>query len=72
MITKDLLEKFLKENVNSDYTEVELHYGYTLNGSIIKMEFSYNPNHSWSPNYIRTETIEFELLDYITWIYNQK
>ena len=45
---------------------------YSINDSIINMEYSYNPNYEWDKNYISYDNkIEIELLDYMTWIYNQ-
>ena len=70
METYKLLEKYLKENVS--YIDIRLD-DYEINGSLIKLKYSYNPNYDWDKDYISYENLlEIELLDYITWIYNIK
>lgn len=69
METFQLLEKYLKEQRES-YKDVQLS-DYSINGSIIKLRYSYNPDYdviytSYN-NYL-----EVDILDYMTWIYNSK
>ena len=68
METFGLLEKYL-----SDYTshkDVTLNE-FEINGSIIKLRYSYNPEYDWDKEYISYDNkIEIDLLDYITYVYN--
>ena len=68
METFNLLEKYLKENVSR--TDIEL-IDYLINGSIIKLKYSYLFIHSTDNSYTMHDVTEVELLDYITFIYNQ-
>ena len=69
METFNLLEKYLNENVS--YEDATLN-DFEINGSIIKLRYSYNPNYDWDKDYISYDNIiELQLLDYLTWIYNQ-
>lgn len=68
MDTFELLQAYLKSNVC--LTDVTL-YDHTINGSIIKLSYSYRPNYEWDKDYISFDnTLEVGLLDYITWVYN--
>jgi len=68
MDTFNLLEKYLEELTSH---KVDL-LNYNINGSIIKMLYSYNPNYEWDVKFIIYDNdIEVQLLDYLTWIYNQ-
>ena len=65
----NLLEKYLKENVSYEYTTLN---DFEINGSIIKLRYSYNPNYDWQKDYVSYDNVmEVQLLDYMTWIYNQ-
>ena len=69
METFNLLEKYLKENVSYEDTTLN---DFETNGSIIKLRYSYNPNYDWQKDYVSYDNImEVQLLDYMTWIYNQ-
>lgn len=68
METFGLLEKYLQENTS--YIDVTLN-DYELNGSVIKLRYSYNPNYDWDKDYVSYDNkMEIEMLDYITWVYN--
>lgn len=68
METFSLLEKYLKEH--TAYELVHLN-DYTINGSIIKLTYYYNPAYEWDKDYWKYDNImEIEILDYITWVYN--
>ena len=72
METGDLLQKYLEEILSNQNLKDIFLYMYSINDSIINMEYSYNPNYEWDKNYISYDNkIEIELLDYMTWIYNQ-
>lgn len=61
METYNLLEKYLLENVY--YPQDTTLNSYDINGSIIKLKYySYTNGEG---------TMEVELLDYITWVYNK-
>ena len=65
--TFELIEQYLLSTV--DLTKVEL-VDYFVNGSIIKIQYSYESlwiNERFYDNYI-----EVELLDYITFLFNLK
>ena len=65
--TFELIEQYLLSTV--DLTKVEL-INYFVNGSIIKIQYSYESlwiNERFYDNYI-----EVELLDYITFLFNLK
>ena len=49
MDTFRLLEKYLRENTT--YFNVTLN-DYELNGSVIKLRYSYHPNYDWDKDYI--------------------
>jgi hypothetical protein len=69
METFNLLEKYLKENVSYEDTILN---DFEINGSIIKLRYSYNPNYDWHKDFVSYDNImEVQLLDYMTWIYNQ-
>ncbi len=69
METFNLLEKYLKENVSYEDTTLN---DFEINGSIIKLRYSYNPNYDWQKDYVSYDNVmEVQLLDYMTWIYNQ-
>ena len=67
METFDLLQKYLRENTS--YLDVTL-TDYEMNGSVIKLKYCYNPNYDWDKEYISSDNMEVEVLDYITWVYN--
>lgn len=68
METFGLLEKYLQENTS--YTDVTLN-DYELNGSVIKLRYSYKPNYDWNKDYVSYDNkMEIEMLNYITWVYN--
>ena len=69
METFELLQKYLKEKLN--YKDIQLN-DFIINGSIIKLTYSYNPDFDWKKDYISYDNIiDIDLLDYITWIYNK-
>lgn len=74
METRDLLEKFLREKIlkeETSYTDIVLD-DYEINGSVIKLTYSYKPNYDWNKDYISYDnTLEVYLLDYITWVYTK-
>lgn len=68
METFDLLEKYLKQNTSRDGVRLT---DYSLNGSTVKLKYNYQFTYSSG----ETDTMydgemEFEVLDYITWVYN--
>ena len=65
--TFELLEKYLLSILT--FKELELD-DYSINGSIIKLQYSYE--YSWSENGSRSydNYVEVELLDYITFLFN--
>ena len=69
MDTNNLIRKYVEEHVSSP-VDVQL-YDYEINGSIIKVQYSHNPNYEWNKDYTSYSTMEIQLLEYITWIYNQ-
>ena len=69
MTTFDLLLEYLQTYRNE--SDIVLN-NYELNGSIIKLTFSYNPNFSWDKEFIDYGNImEIDLLDYIAWVFNR-
>lgn len=69
METKDLLEVYLREK--KSYTDIVLD-DYEINGSVIKLTYSYKPNYDWNKDFISCDNIlEVYLLDYITWVYTK-
>ena len=69
--TQSLIELFVKDQLIIWY-DLAVN-DYELNGSIIKIRFSYNPKYDSDKTYISYDNkIEFYLLDYITWLYNNK
>ena len=67
METHELLETYLKSQFK--YKDLTLN-DYELNGSIIKLRYSYNPEYDWNMDMISYDNkLEIELLDYITWIH---
>lgn len=75
MSTQELILAYLMNGyVKETWTDIEIN-DYDLNGSIIKVHYSYNPNYEWQTekNYISSgSTLEINLLDYITFIHLQK
>lgn len=69
METFQLLEKYLKEQRES-YKDVQLS-DYSINGSIIKLTYSYKPDYDVIYTYY-DNYLEVDILDYMTWIYNSK
>ena len=65
--TFELIEQYLLFTV--DLTKVEL-LDYFVNGSIIKIQYSYES--SWINKRLYDNYIEVELLDYITFLFNFK
>ena len=65
--TFELIEQYLLSTV--DLTKVEL-INYFVNGSIIKIQYSYES--SWINKRLYDNYIEVELLDYITFLFNLK
>lgn len=65
--TFELIEQYLLSTV--DLTEVEL-INYFVNGSIIKIQYSYKS--LWTNERFYDNYIEVELLDYITFLFNLK
>ena len=65
--TFELIEQYLLSAV--DLTKVEL-LDYSVNGSIIKIQYSYE--NSWINKRLYDNYIEVELLDYITFLFNLK
>ncbi len=69
METFELLETYLKEK--KPLLDIKLS-NFEINGSIIKLNYYYNPNYDWDKNYISYDNIvELEILDYLTWIYTK-
>ena len=65
--TFELIEQYLLSTV--DLTKVEL-VNYFVNGSIIKIQYSYES--LWTNERSYDNYIEVELLDYITFLFNLK
>ena len=65
--TFELIEQYLLSAV--DLTKVEL-LDYSVNGSIIKIQYSYES--PWINKRLYDNYIEVELLDYITFLFNLK
>ena len=65
--TFELIEQYLLSAVN--LTKVEL-LNYSVNGSIIKIQYSYES--PWINKRLYDNYIEIELLDYITYLFNLK
>ena len=65
--TFELIEQYLLSAV--DLTKVEL-INYFVNGSIIKIQYSYES--LWTNERFYDNYIEVELLDYITFLFNLK
>ena len=65
--TFELIEQYLLSTV--DLTKVEL-INYFVNGSIIKIQYSYES--PWINKRFYDNYIEVELLDYITFLFNLK
>ena len=65
--TFELIEQYLLSTV--DLTKVEL-INYFVNGSIIKIQYSYES--LWTNERFYDNYIEMELLDYITFLFNLK
>ena len=65
--TFELIEQYLLSTV--DLTKVEL-INYFVNGSIIKIQYSYE--NLWINKRFYDNDIEVELLDYITFLFNLK
>ena len=65
--TFELIEQYLLSTV--DLTKVEL-INYFINGSIIKIQYSYES--LWTNERFYDNYIEMELLDYITFLFNLK
>ena len=65
--TFELIEQYLLSTV--DLTKVEL-INYFVNGSIIKIQYSYE--NLWINKRFYDNYIEVELLDYITFLFNLK
>ena len=65
--TFELIEQYLLSTV--DLTKVEL-VNYFVNGSIIKIQYSYES--LWTNERFYDNYIEVELLDYITFLFNLK
>jgi hypothetical protein len=65
--TFELIEQYLLSTV--DLTKVEL-VNYFINGSIIKIQYSYES--LWIKKRLYDNYIEVELLDYITFLFNLK
>ncbi len=43
-----------------------------MEGSKINFVYSYNPNYDWDTTFVSyDQTVEVDLLDYVTWVYNQ-
>ena len=63
--TFELIEQYLLSTV--DLTKVEL-INYFVNGSIIKIQYSYES--LWTNERFYDNYIEVELLDYITFLFN--
>ena len=71
MDTFQLLEKYLLENINkSQYVEPRL-FDFDLDSSTIKIKFGYVFTCSSGETTIEHGYIEVDLLDYITWVFNQ-
>ena len=65
--TFELIKQYLLSTV--DLTKVEL-INYFVNGSIIKIQYSYES--PWTNERFYDNFIEVELLDYITFLFNLK
>ena len=65
--TFELIEQYLLSTV--DLTKVEL-INYFVNGSIIKIQYSYES--LWTNERFYDNFIEVEFLDYITFLFNLK
>lgn len=68
--TFNLLEQYLIENHSEAEDEAELS-DYSINGSIISLTYTYNPRYAWDKTLVKEDKVQVELLDYITWVYNQ-
>lgn len=69
-------EEVLKELL-SKYSDRDINYvnDYHINGSVIKVEYCFNPNYEWDTKKQYThesETVEINLLDYINYLHNRK
>jgi hypothetical protein len=70
METNELIEKYLKDKL--PYYKDLVVSDYELNGSLLKITYSYNPNYDWNKEYVSYDNVmEVYILDYMTWIYNQ-
>ena len=67
--TNELIEKYLK-SLNLGYKEIQLE-SYSMNGSIIKIYYSYLYEWSEGRSYDSDNFIDVELLDYITFVFNK-
>lgn len=70
METFQLLEKYLLERYSKSYDGLRL-VDYDLNGTIINIKYGYVFTYSNGDTTIDYSHTEIELLDYITWVFNQ-
>jgi hypothetical protein len=68
MITSELIDKYTFERLEN-YKELRVE-DYILNGTTIIINYSYQ--YDWSTDRSYGNSIQVELLDYITWLFNQK
>lgn len=66
MVTIDLLLKYLKDNIDQEFLDAYITY-YEMDNSVIIIDYNYNYY-----NVQFQDKLSINLLDYITWIYNQK
>ena len=70
METFQLIEKYILEKYSKLYDELRL-VNYDLNGTIINIKYGYVFTYSSGDIDINYSHTEIELLDYITWVFNQ-
>ena len=70
METFQLIEKCILEKYSKLYNELRL-VDYDLNGTIINIKYGYVFTYSSGGIDINYSHTEIELLDYITWVFNQ-
>ena len=70
METFQLIEKYILEKYSKLYDELRL-VDYDLNGTIINIKYGYVFTYSSGGIDINYSYTEIDLLDYITWVFNQ-
>jgi hypothetical protein len=72
--TIDLISAYLVNYLEYDRDELSV-YDWTLNGSIIKIKYRYMNSYSTTTGiekYVKQDEIEADLIDYITFVFNNK